>query len=68
MKSLKCQFNKEIPKNMDGVVSLSLINDYFGKDMDDFGQVSICYLFLSPISTDSSSSFQTFNLLLPLIY
>ena len=51
-KSLKYQFNKEIPKNMDGVVSLSLINNYFGKDMDDFEQVSIRYLFLSPISTD----------------
>ena len=52
-KSLKYQFNKEIPTNMDGVVSFSLINNYFGKNMDDFGQVSIIhYLFLSPISTD----------------
>ena len=51
-KSLKYQFNNKIPKNMDGVVSLSLINNYFGKDVDDFGEVSICCLFLSPISTD----------------
>ena len=36
--SLKYQFNNKIPKNMDGVVSLSLINNYFGKDMDDFGR------------------------------
>ena len=51
-KSLKYRFNNKIPKNMDGVVSLSLINNYFGKDVDDFGEVSICCLFLSPISTD----------------